>query len=103
MNDIQIAQTILSQLGGQRFQLFTGAKSLAVIEKGLQFNLPKIRNYVKNGITQVRITLEPSDTYRIVFGKIHQHEFNKIEEISGLFADQLQEFFTEHTGLDTKF
>lgn len=41
MTNMEIAETILIQLGGKRFIAFTGAKNFTAIKNGLQFNLPK--------------------------------------------------------------
>ncbi|MDE9429867.1 hypothetical protein [Xenorhabdus bovienii] len=97
--NIEIANTILAQMGGNRFIAMTGAKYLVAIENGLQFKLPA--RFAAKGINCVQITLESSDTYKMKFLKIREVECKEISEIQGLFFDQLQEFFTEQTGLDT--
>ncbi|MGI9949502.1 hypothetical protein [Vibrio hyugaensis] len=37
---LRIANTILAQLGGNRFIVMTGAKQFVAIEQGLMFTLP---------------------------------------------------------------
>ncbi len=61
-NNQIIAKTILEQLGGGRFMAMTGAKNMVAIENGLQFDLPRTRHYVKDGINKVQVVLDPSDT-----------------------------------------
>ncbi|MEX9892487.1 hypothetical protein AB7W78_18900 [Providencia rettgeri] len=95
----EIANTILIQMGGNRFIAMTGAKYFAVIENGLQFKLPN--RFANKGINCVQIILDPSDTYTMKFLKISGVNVREIEVIEGLFFDQLQLIFTEQTGLDT--
>jgi len=95
----QIAETILDQLGGQRFIIMTGAKALIAIESGLQFKLPS--KLTHRGIDTVRITLTPMDVYHVEFRKIRKLAYSVIESVDGVYCDQLQEVFTEKTGLLT--
>jgi len=95
----QIAQIILAQLGGNKFLAMTGAKQLVAVEKGLQFKLPA--RFAKNGITCVIIKLNSMDLYDVTFGKIVKYELKEIAKVNSIYADMLQEVFTEQTGLDT--
>jgi hypothetical protein len=98
---MNIAQTILQQLGGSRFVKMTGAKDLLGDENSLLFRLPE--RFARDGINKVRITLDLSDTYTITFLKCNfrKHEFQIVAERSGIYFDMLQPVFTEVTGLDT--
>ena len=96
---MQIAQTILAQLGGNRFIAMTGAKNLVDIGNGLQFKLPA--NFAKSGINLVSVKLEPSDTYTVDFFKFRGLNLTPIESASHVFADELRGLFTATTGLDT--
>tara|TARA_B100001105_G_scaffold255467_1_gene255130 strand:+ start:1643 stop:2035 length:393 start_codon:yes stop_codon:yes gene_type:complete len=103
-----IAQTILDQLGGSKFTAMTGAKNFLTIANGLQFKLPQ--NFAKNNISVVRITLLPSDTYSMEFGKILKQKdpqygvkmpvYKKISVHEQVYADQLRSLFKDETGLD---
>ena len=93
-----VAQTILLQLGGRRFIRFTGARSFVGGENFLMFMLPV-------EINKVKITLTPMDVYRLEFwknldaGRPETHTpFKVIEDV---YEDQLQDLFTEVTGLYT--
>jgi hypothetical protein len=55
----------------------------------------------KNNITHLRITLNSMDTYDLEFGKIFKHSFQIVKVVNGVYNDQLQEIFTETTGLNT--
>ena len=105
----QIADTILSQLGGNRFARMTGAKDFAFGAQGeLQFKLPNRKiNYVK-------IALAPNDTYTMTFLKtLSTNEICKriqakrtdlidvVAEVTDVYNDMLQEVFTSNTGLYT--
>ncbi|WP_323086607.1 hypothetical protein [Providencia alcalifaciens] len=95
----EIATTILSQMGGNRFIVMTGAKHLGFIENGLQFKLPA--RFAAKGINCVQVILDPSDTYTMRFLKISRVNIEEVEKTEGLFFDQLQSTFTEQTGLYT--
>jgi len=104
-----IATTILQQLGGNKFLAMTGAKNLVAINNGLQMKLPSS----KSKANLLTITLTPLDTYNMTFEKFTQPKLNKktFEVIEGkrtitkaftdLYYDQLQELFTEVTGMYT--
>lgn len=98
-HDQQIAETILDQLGGQRFIVMTGAKAFIAIESGLQFKLPS--RLTQRGIDTVRITLTPMDVYNVEFGRVRKLVYSIIESVDDVYCDQLQEVFTEKTGLFT--
>lgn len=98
--NIQIANTILDQLGGNKFIAMTGANNLVAINKGLQFKLPA--NFAKNKINCVQVILDPSDTYTMKFIQLKKYDVKVLIKIEGVFFDQLQEFFKEKTGLDTR-
>ena len=98
---MQIANTILEQLGGRRFIAMTGAKNFVAIEDGLQFDLPRTPHFVRNGINKIRIHLDPTNTYTMKGLKRHRFDADLVKEESGLYWDMLQPAFTEFTGLDT--
>lgn len=63
MNNKQIANTILQQLGGRQFIMMTGANNLVAIENGLRFRIG--RNGTRTNV--VKIVLKGDDTYRMQF------------------------------------
>ncbi|WP_241190963.1 hypothetical protein, partial [Enterobacter asburiae] len=101
MTSIEIANTILSQLGGNRFTVMTGAKNYMALKSGLQLDLPKKAHYVKNGISRLWIELTPADTYTIKAWKIRGMNAQLVDTIENVYCDELQSTFTELTGLDT--
>lgn len=92
-----IAETILAQLGGNRFISMTGAKNFVGAHNRLSFHLPNRK------INRVMVTLDASDTYTVEFGKWNPAKLQTktLTTVSGLHADQLQSNFTAVTGLDT--
>ncbi len=97
-----VAQTILEQLGGNRFIAMTGAKSLIDHGNGLSF---KIGRNCKQ-VNCVRITLNVFDFYNVEFLNINLKRKNSewiktVSEICNIDADNLQAVFTMHTGMDT--
>jgi hypothetical protein len=93
----QIAQTIIAQLGGNRFFAMTGAKYPVAFENGLQFTLPGRK------INSVVIRLDANDTYTVMFNKKTNYgiDIKLVASATGVYADQLQSVFTENTGLYT--
>lgn len=96
-----VAQTILAQLGGRRFQMMTGAKHFLSIEdgNGLQFKLPS--HIAKDGINCVRIVLNLRDTYDVEYSSVRGITY-KVKKLSeDLYWDMLATDFTDTTGLYT--
>jgi len=95
-----IAKTILEQLGGNKFVVMTGAKNLTGLPNGLSFKLPGAE-FAKQGVNYVKITLDPSDTYTMEFGRTRGSEYKVINTHNDIYFDVLQEVFTRETGLET--
>jgi translation initiation factor IF-1 len=96
---MEIAKTIIQQLGGNRFSIMTGAKDIFAHEDGVSFKIPG--TITKNHINYVRVSLDPSDTYTVEFWKYRKMRGEKIAEHSMVYDDMLQTIFTAETGLDT--
>lgn len=95
-----VAEIILQQLGGGRFVAFTGARNLTAHPDALSFKLGRARD----GIKHVKITLDPSDTYKVTFTKIGRapaRTVTVVKELEGVYADMLTEIFESTTGLYT--
>ena len=90
-----VANTILSQLGGRRFIIMTGAKHFIDNGSGLSFHIPTNN---KNRITGIRIELNGTDLYDLFFYK----KFDLFKEYNDIYNDQLQEIFTRETGMFTR-
>lgn len=100
--DQTVSQTILQQLGGQRFIAMTGAKNFIDHGKGLSF---KIGRNCKR-VNCVRITLNVLDLYNVEFlninlGRKNSEWIKTVSEICNIDADNLQGIFTANTGMDT--
>jgi hypothetical protein len=95
----EVAHTILNQLGGQRFIAMTGAKKFSAGDECLNFWIP-----LKNGINNVNIALDVNDTYRMTFNKWNAKKLENrlVYTVANVYWDQLQDIFTEQTGLYTK-
>ena len=98
-NTATIAQTILQQIGGNRFAAMTGAKNFVSGSNMLQFDIGR---GAANKASKVRITLDTSDTYSMEFFYVRGVVCKTCAgHTKGIYADQLQEAFTRITGLDT--
>lgn len=98
---MQVANTILQQLGGRRFIAMTGAKNLIGGNDMLAFKLGFAAHQAR-GVSHVRITLLPSDLYKMEFLNIRGTNIKTVKVVEGVYCDQLQGIFTETTGLYTR-
>ena len=102
MADLQVANTILAQLGGRRFIAMTGARDFIGGDNFITFSLPA--GFAKEGINRIRITLDWTDTYIFEALKVYRGpelKADTIEKRDFVYTDDLQEVFTRVTGLDT--
>lgn len=99
---MEIAQTILAQLGGGRFAAMTGAKNFLAKPSALQFSLPA--RFAQNKATIVEVELnEAHDLYVLRFYKFNRAKLSSqlIEEIDQVHVEDLRRIFTDRTGLET--
>ena len=91
---MQVAHTILEQLGGSRFLAMTWARDLVGSPDALAFSLPRFTGVKAR---RVRIVLDASDTYTLT---TYDRFGAKLEEHSGVYCDTLARTFTKATGLE---
>ena len=94
-----VAQTILQQLGGNRFIAMTGAKNLTVGDYGNGLGFKIGRNAGR--VSHVQIHLDASDTYTVKFLAVRKFAVREIESASFVYADQLRPMFERVTGMAT--
>lgn len=103
MTNMEIAQTILAQLGGRQFTTMTGAKNLLAIERGLQLHLPG--SLCRDHINCMRVVLDADDTYTVEFGRIRKVNrmpaYEVLHSYPTTYCDQLRGLFEDVTGLVT--
>lgn len=95
-------ETVIAQLGGQK--IFAMAFNRAVYgESEVTFHVaPRLKT--NNQISHVRVSLLPSDTYRVEFLYIPKRGARKwdvitVDDVSGVFADSLTDLVEGRTGL----
>ena len=99
INEAQPYETILQQLGGNKFIAMTGAKNLGTsTKKDLSFSIG--RN--SKGVTHVIIKLTSMDLYDMEFINMRGPKRKVIKKVKGVYADMLQKIFTKYTGLRTR-
>jgi hypothetical protein len=102
MSNMQVAKTILEQLGGGRFLVMTGAKNLVGSHDALTMKLPS--NLTKGRITHLRVTLTAADDYTVETFRIRGAQpVVKAGRADGVYCDMLQDTFLSMTGLYTRF
>jgi len=109
MTNVEIASTIVNQLGGNKFTTMTGSKNYMAIKGGVRMDLTKNRSKAN----RLEITLDGLDLYTMRFYRYTSGRLNKktyayiddkvteIKEIAGVYNNQLQSLFRTVTGLDT--
>ena len=100
---MDIANTILAQLGGGRFIAMTGAKNFVggSNSDGLGFLRFKVPATLTRGrVNLVNIVLTASDDYLVETFK-NGRRYCTMVQSSDAFADNLRAVFTDLTGLDT--
>jgi hypothetical protein len=95
--NMEVAKTILQQLGGNKFRAMTGAKNFVAIDDGISFKISK----AKNGINCIQIKLNGRDLYDVSYMRIHGTKVTTISNDSDASFDMLQTLFTQATGLYT--
>ena len=97
---MQIAKTILQQLGGNKFIAMTGSKNFLAMENGIRMNLVPNRS----GAKWLKIKLNAMDTYDIEFFSVKRGTSDIVikAKFKGIYCDQLQQIFTQVTGLYTR-
>ena len=93
------AETLLQQLGGRKFIAMTGAKDLMVDRENKSLHMKIGRN--SKGINHLKITYMPDDTYTMDFGRIRKLDYKVVRSVKGVYAEALQDVFTEVTGMYT--
>jgi len=92
-----VATTILEQLGGPgRLAAMTSARNFLDHGNALSFKFKGSRK-----VNYVKVTLDPSDTYTVEFGKLNARslEYKVVETLDGVYADMLVDLFEKTTGL----
>lgn len=101
---------ILEQLGGKQFVVITGVKNIGYSgDNNLRMDLP--RNISR--ANRLIISLQPTDTYKMTFRRFTPEKFDIktfswceskdviIKEFENIYCDQLQDIFTQTTGMYT--
>lgn len=92
-NNIEIANTIVCQMGGMgRLRAMLGVKQAVAIERGVQFKFP---NRLRSRGNRVRVQLNDRDTYQVDFW----NGTKLVGSFSDVYADQLKSVFENQTGL----
>lgn len=100
LQESQVAQTILQQLGGAgRLKAMLGAKHFMAGSDSLSFRFP---NRARSKPNHVVITLKSSDTYQVEFWRVSMSSAAKTKLISKhehVYAEDLRSLFESKTGL----
>jgi hypothetical protein len=92
----QIAETIIDQLGGHLTPMIGAYNMFHHAEGALSFRF-KARS--KNSANYCKVTLDPSDTYTMVFMSVRGTKLTVKGTFEGLYSDQLRSVFEGETGL----
>lgn len=96
---MSVAKTILSQLGGNKFRVMTGAKNF--LDHGNALSMRIGRN--SSNSNYLKVSLNSMDLYDVHFSKLtRKFEEKSVKEYNDVYADSLVEIFESHTGMYTK-
>jgi hypothetical protein len=99
---IEIARTIQQQIGGSALFML-GAKDLLAGENYLTFKIRGCKT-----VSHIRVTLEPTDTYKMEFIKVQMatvrrdHKVEVVAIETDVYAENLNALIEKHTGLATR-
>ena len=102
MTDLTVANTILEQLGGNRFSIITGAKNFSGDENSLSFSVPRTKGKY-GSVNYVKVVLNSMDTYDVYYRYIHGMNTTDVAVSAGIYNYMLKESFETNTGLYTSF
>lgn len=106
MDHLQIANTILEQLGGRMFRMMTGAKHFLAHKEGAGTEAPMVGGLsfklTMGNWNHVKIELTHMDDYTVVFNKIRGFAVVEQKVVRGVYCDNLREVFEKETGLYTR-
>jgi hypothetical protein len=96
---VNVAQTIVAQLGGNAFAAITGSRNFLESHAGQGVTFMVGRG--PRGVTHVEIILEASDTYRVRFSRLDSRTctMTTLAEHGDVYVDQLLDVFEGETGL----
>ena len=96
---MSVAKTILSQLGGNKFRVMTGAKNF--LDHGNALSMRIGRN--SSNSNYLKVSLNSMDLYDVHFSKLtRKFEEKSVKEYNDVYADSLVEIFESHTGMHTR-
>jgi hypothetical protein len=93
----EIAAEILRQMGGSKFIVMTGSYNF--IADGNTLCMKLRRNKSRANI--LYITLNSMDTYDMRFAQFSGTDVKDLRIVEGVYDDQIQEIFTDVTGMYT--
>jgi hypothetical protein len=101
MSNPTIGETIICQLAGNfgRLVAMVGATHFSFHKDGVSF---RFKAPATNKANCLRITLEPSDTYKVEFLRVRggvNAGVTTISEVSDMYAEDLKGYFERETGL----
>lgn len=97
--DTTVAETILQQLGGNRFMVMTGSKVDNVTENSIRFKLGRGAK-----LTAFEVILTPDDTYNVgCFVGTGINRRHAKDPLHDVYAEDLVAVFERETGFYTKF
>lgn len=96
---VEIANTIMQQIGGNKFKVMVGARSIYATDTGVQF---QIGRGARQSIKLVKIDLTPMDEYEMRFFKVYGGKATEVEVREMLHAEDLENVFAEVTGMATR-
>lgn len=92
--NMEIARTILAQLGGRQAQVMMGMQNMVAVDNGLQFKFKGCPAY-----NCLRIILNAMDLYEVTFFKLRKFSIVDDLVVDNVHVEDLRGLIEEKTGL----
>ena len=93
-----VVDTILAQLGGNKFFVMTGATPLSHTDRALEFKING-RHPQHGMINRLRVELAGDDTYTVTVYRFRKLDYRQIDRKPGVFVESLRSTIETLTGL----
>ena len=93
---MEIAETILQQMGGPMAMRMIGGYALIADSNALSF---RFRAHAKDSLNFCKVTLTPWDVYEFELGRVRAGKYTQVHKFDEIYCDQLIAMFEEYTGL----
>jgi hypothetical protein len=93
------AQTLLNQLGGNKFKAMVGAKDFGIGSDGLHFKIGRNAKSISHVVIDYN---RGKDLYDMKFLRVRAGKIKVVKKIEDVYFDMLGDIFKRHTGMNVR-